>query len=132
MTTNIRDERSLGELFSDLSKQTSTLVHQEVELARHELTRSITSVARESALIAIGGLLAYLGVLVVLIGIAWLLSQLGVAIWLAFLIVGAVTVLIGAIVGLRAWQSLQKVRVVPEQTIETLKDDVQLAKDQTR
>ena len=46
MMAQVRDERSLGDLFSDLSRETTTLVRQEVQLAKAELTQSATEAAR--------------------------------------------------------------------------------------
>jgi hypothetical protein len=130
--TAVRDDRSLGELFAELSEKTSTLVKKEIELARHEMTRSATTLARDSARIVIGGLVAYIGAIVVLIGVAWLLVELGLPTWLGFLLVGGVTIAIGAILAWTAIQSLKKVSVVPTRTVETIKQDVEWAKDQTQ
>ena len=127
-----RDERSLGELFGELSADTSTLIRKEMELARHELTRSAQTYARNSMLVAAGGLIAYAGAIVLLMGIAWLLARLGLGADLSFLIVGAVTLAIGAVIAWRAVQSMQKVSVVPERTVETIREDVEWAKEQTQ
>ena len=72
--TSARDERSIGDLFAELSEKTSTLVKKEIELARHEVTRSATEMARKSAMIGVGGAIAYAGFIVLLIGAAWLLA----------------------------------------------------------
>lgn len=130
--TATRDEQSLGELFSDLSQQTSTLVKKEIELARHEVTRSVTTLGKDAAMIAIGGVIAYAGVIVVLIGLGWLLATIGLPVWLAFVLVGAIVVAIGAFLAWRAIQEMKKVSVVPERTVETVKEDVEWAKDQTQ
>jgi len=130
--TAARDDRSLGELFAELSEKTSTLVKKEIELARHEMTRSATTLARNSVRIVIGGLVAYLGAIVVLIGIAWLLVSLGLPTWLGFLLVGGLTIAIGGLLAWSAIQSLKKVSVVPTRTVETIKQDVEWAKDQTQ
>ena len=130
--TTARDDRSLGELFGELSEKTSTLVKKEIELARHEMTRSVTVLARDSARIIAGGLIAYLGAIVVLIGIAWLLTELGLPWWLAFLLVGGITLAGGALLAWRALESVRKVNVVPARTVETIKQDVEWAKDQTQ
>ena len=127
-----RDERSLGELFGELSTETSTLIRKEMELARHELTRSAQTYARNSVLVGAGGLIAYAGAIVLLIGIAWLLVRLGLPMDVSFLLVGAGTLLIGAFIAWRAVQSLQKVSVVPERTVETIREDVEWAKEQTQ
>lgn len=130
--TTTRDEQSLGELFSDLSQQTSTLVKKEIELARHEVTRSVTTLGKDAAMIAVGGVIAYAGAIVVLIGLGWLLATIGLPVWLAFVLVGAIVVAIGAFLAWRAIQEMKKVSVVPERTVETVKEDVEWAKDQTQ
>ena len=131
MATTVSDNRSLGELFSELSTQTSTLIRKEVELARHEMTRSVAEVARNSALIAAGGVIAYAGALVVLIGLAWALVEAGLPTWLGFVLVGALTLATGAATALWARQRLNNVSVVPERTVETIREDVEWAREQT-
>jgi len=75
---------------------------------------------------------AYLGAIVALIGVAWLLAQAGMPTWLAFLLVGVITIAIGAFVGLRAFQQMKKLEIVPPRTVETVRQDVEWAKEQTR
>jgi hypothetical protein len=130
--TAVRDDRSLGELFGELSQQTSTLVKKEIELARHEMTRSATTMAKDAAFVAAGGALAYAGLIVLLIGLGWLLIEMGLPNWLAFLLVGAAVAAIGAFLAMRYLKQMQRVSVVPERTVETIKDDVEWAKDQTQ
>jgi len=130
--TAVQEERSLGELFSDLSTHTSTLVKKEIELARHEITKSATDLARNSAMIVAGGLAAYAGAIVALIGIGWLLVALGAPVWLGLLVVGVVTIAIGAFLAYRAIQTLKQLNVVPTRTVDTIKEDVEWAKDQTQ
>lgn len=127
-----REERSLGELFGELSQQTSTLVKKEIELARLEMTRSATDMARNAAMGVAGGLVAYAGAIVVLIGLGWLLADLGLPIWVAFAIVGGLTLAIGGFLANQAMAAMRKARVVPERTVETIKEDVEWAKEQAR
>lgn len=131
MATQIRDERSLGELFGDLSAETSTLVRKEVELARHEMTRSLAVIARNSALIAAGGVIAYAGAIVVLIGLGWALIDAGLPRWAGFVVIGAITLVVGAVLSLWAKQSMSRVSIVPEKTVDTIRQDVEWAKEQT-
>jgi hypothetical protein len=131
VTTQTRDERSLGELFAEVSTQVSTLVRKELELARHELGRTAARVGRAAAFVAAGGLLAYAGLIVLLIGLATLLASLGMPDWLALLLVGGVVIAIG---GYLAWRFLAELRsapIVPERTVATIQDSVQWAKEQT-
>jgi hypothetical protein len=126
------EERSLGDLFGELSQQTSTLVKKEIELARLEVTRSATTTARNAAMIAVGGVVAYAGAIVLLIGVAWLLASIGLPVWLAFGLVGGLTIAIGGFLAYRSLNAMKQVNVLPERTVETIKEDVEWAKEQTR
>ena len=130
--TTARDDRSLGELFAELSEKTSTLVQKEIELARHEVTRSATEMARKSVMIGVGGAVAYAGFIVLLIGAAWLLVTIGLPTWIAFVIAGGIALAVGGFLAMRAAQALKTVSVVPEKTVETIKQDVEWAKEQTQ
>jgi len=81
----LRDERSLGDLFSDLSRETTTLVRQEVQLAKAELTQSATEVARGIGMLLAGGAIAYAGLLFLLLAIVFGLIQAGWDAWLSAL-----------------------------------------------
>lgn len=130
--TGPREERSLGELFSELSQQTSTLIQQEIELARHEVTRSLTQVSRNSVLVGVGGAIAYAGFIVLLIGIGWALTIAGLEQWLAFVLVGAGVVLLGAALAWWAISQLRRASIVPEKTMRTMQENVRWAKEQTQ
>jgi len=132
MSDTGRDDRSLGELFGELSTETSTLIRKEMELARHELTRSAQTYVRNSMLIGVGGLVALAGSIVLLMGIASVLVRFGLASDLSFLLVGLVTLAVGAVVAWQAAQSLRKVSAVPERTVATIRDDVEWAKEQAQ
>lgn len=126
------EERPLGELFNELSQQTSTLIQKEIELARHEVTRSVTEVARNSALIGVGALLAYAGFIVLLIGLGWALAEAGLPLWASLLIVGVAVVAIGAVIAMWAVQQIRQASVVPQKTVRTMQDNVRWAKEQTQ
>jgi uncharacterized membrane protein YqjE len=125
----LRDQH-LGELFKQLSDDVSTLVRQELKLAQAEMTEkgkqagvgvSLFGAAGLLALLALGSLTAFL--------IAVLAT--GMKVWLAALLV---TVVYGAFAGALALVGKNRVSEatppVPEQTIETVKEDVQWAKTQ--
>jgi xanthine/uracil permease len=130
MMAQVRDERSLGDLFSDLSRETTTLVRQEVQLAKAELTQSATEAARGIGMLVAGGAVAYAGLLFVLLAIIFGLIEAGWDAWLSALVVGVVVVAIGAILVLRARESLKPANLAPRRTIETLKEDQEWAKEQ--
>jgi VIT1/CCC1 family predicted Fe2+/Mn2+ transporter len=123
------DSSSLGTLFSELSTDLSTLVRQEIELARTETTEKVSTAARSAGALVAGGLIAYAGVIVVLIAVAILLGEI-MPLWLAMLIVGLVVLVIGAIMAISGKNKLANLNVVPEKTVETLKEDARWAKEQ--
>jgi hypothetical protein len=126
----LRDERSLGDLFSDLSRETSTLVRQEVQLAKAELTQSATEAARGIGMLVAGGAVAYAGLLFLLLALVFGLIEAGWDAWLSALAVGLVVVVIGAVLVLRARESLKPANLAPRRTVETLKEDQAWAKEQ--
>jgi Putative Actinobacterial Holin-X, holin superfamily III len=125
-------ERSLGELFGALTTQLGQLVHKEVELARTEMTANVVRTGRNATLIGVGGAVAYGGFLVVLAAAVGVLMALGLDLWLAALIVGLVVIGVGYALIQRGRSQLQSASIAPSRTIETLKDDAEWAKDQTR
>ena len=127
-----RTERSLGELFGSLTSQLGQLVHKEIELARTEMTANVVRTGRNASLIGVGGAVAYGGFLVVLAAAVGVLMMLGLDLWLAALIVGLVVIGIGYALIQRGRSQLEAGSLAPTRTIETLKDDAEWAKDQTR
>ena len=126
----VRDERSLGDLFSDLSRETTTLVRQEIQLAKAELTQSATEAARGIGMLVAGGAVAYAGLLFLLLAIVFGLIEAGWDPWLSAFVVGLVVVVIGAVLVLRARESLKPANLAPRRTVETLKEDQEWAKEQ--
>ena len=127
-----QDNRSLGELFADLARDTGTLVRQEVALARTELTQKATQAGKDVGFLVAGGAVAYAGFLLILAAIAVGLGQLGVPWWLAALLVGVIVAIVGAVLVQRGLAALRRESLAPERTLETLKEDVAWAKEQTQ
>jgi uncharacterized membrane protein YqjE len=123
---------STGELVKQLSEQTTTLVRQEIELAKAELTAKGKVAGQGAGMFggaAVAGLLA-LGTLTVVI-IA--LLDKAMDLWVAALIV---TLVYGAVAAVLAMRGRDRVKEgmppAPEQTVETVKEDVQWAKSQAK
>jgi len=123
------DNRSLGELFGDLGRQVGTLVRQEVDLAKVELSQKASQTGRNVASLAVGGLIAYAGLLIVLMGIAFLLVQVGLDASIAFLIVGLIVLAIGGFLVWRGMQQMREMDLAPRQTVETMKENVEMIKE---
>jgi uncharacterized membrane protein YqjE len=125
-------QHSTGELVKQLSEQTTTLVRKEIELAKAELSAK-GKVAGEGAGMfggaAVVGLLA-LGVLTAMI--VALLDK-AMDFWVAALIVAVVYGAIAAVLALAGRDRVKKgMPPAPEQTVETVKEDVQWAKSQAK
>jgi len=126
-----RSERSLGELFGDLSSETSNLVRQEVALAKTELMEKATQVGRDVGLLAAGGLVVYAGFLAVLAAVIIALAIV-MPWWLAALLVGLVVIGVGYFLVQKGLDGLKHEDLAPRQTLDTLKENLEWAKQQTR
>ncbi len=122
-------ERSLGELLSDMTADLSRLTRQELQLARIELREEARQAARVGVQGAAGGAVALVGAVIVAMAGSWLLD-----LWmpraLAFLIVGAVLLAVAGVLVQRAKREAKAISPVPQQTKETLKEDIEWAKTQ--
>lgn len=124
-------ERPIGELVKQLADQTSTLVRKEIDLAKAELSEKGKTAGKGAGLLggaALIGLLAAGALTACLI----LLLALIVADWLAALIVAVVFGAVAAVLALRGRDKVKAATpAMPQQTVETVKEDVEWAKTQT-
>jgi len=127
-----KDDRSLGELFAELARETSTLVRQEVALARAELSQKAGQVGRDLGFLAIGGAIAYAGLLAIIAAIIIALATLGLPWWLSALLVGLVVAGIGYFLVQKGLTALKRESLAPQKTLDTLKEDVEWIKEQAR
>lgn len=116
------DERSLGELFSELSRETGVLIRKEMELATTEMTVKARVAAGHAATVATGGALAHAALLVFLASVVMLLARFGIDPWLSALIVAVVTAAAGYVLIRKGLTSLGRTSVAPTQTIQTIKE----------
>jgi len=125
------ESRSLGDLFGQLANETSTLVRQEVALAKAEVTKNAKEVGKNVGYLAIGGAIAYAALLAVIAGLTLLLAKVMPA-WGASLVVGIVVALVGWVLIGKAISALQNADVAPRKTVETLKEDATWMKQQMK
>ena len=116
------DDRSLGELMAELSRDTGILVRKEFELATTEMTVKVRDASVQVALTACGGALIHAGLLVVLAALVAVFVEVGLQLWLAALIVAAVTMAVGYLLVNRGMTGLRRTHFAPRQTIESLKE----------
>ena len=127
-----KEDRSLGELFGELAADMGTLVRKEVELARTEMNQKASRVGKDVGFLAVGGAVAYAGLLAIVAAIIIGLATLGLQWWLAALIVGLVVAGIGYFLVQKGLDALKREDIAPRQTIETLQEDKEWAKEQMR
>jgi len=126
-----RDDRSIGELLGELVKETATLVQQEVNLAKTEMSAKVTKVGADVGALAVGGAVLYAGMLTLIAAVILLLAQLGVMpAWGAALLIGLIVTGIGAFMLKKGLDGIKNTDPMPRQTMETLKEDQQWAKNQ--
>jgi Putative Actinobacterial Holin-X, holin superfamily III len=127
-----RDDRPLGQLFGDLSRQLGTLVRKEIELARTEMTGRATAVGRDAGILGAGVAALYAAFLAVMFAVILLLADAGITPWVAALLVGVVVAIVGAGLVAAGRSGLARSDVAPKATIETLKEDAQWAKQRIK
>lgn len=126
VTEPLQADRSLGELFHDLTREISHLFHKEVELAKVEAREELKRAGKAAGMFGGAVVGGWMALLFVSLSLAWLMDQ-AMNTALAFAIVGAAWALIAWVLTKRAQRDMARVQPLP-QTIETLKEDVQWAK----
>jgi len=126
----MKEERSLGELFSELASETSTLVKQEVALAQTELTQKATKVGKNVGYLVVGGAIGYAALLAFIAALVIGLGNLLGNYWAAALIVGVVVAVAAVVMIMSALSALKATDITPTQTVETIKEDAKWLKDQ--
>jgi H+/Cl- antiporter ClcA len=118
------DDRSVAELVFDVSERTSSLLREEIELAKAEIGEKVGKILRGSVVGVAAGTFAFLALILIMEGVAWLLAEEvfdGNA-WPGFFVEAALFLLIAAGAGLFAFRSVQAgAPPVPEQAIEEAK-----------
>jgi hypothetical protein len=124
-----KDDRSIGDLFSQLAAETGTLIRQEVSLAQSELTTKATIVGKNVGFLAAGGAIGYAALLFILAGIAIGLSYF-IPAWLAAMLVGVVVSGVAFVMISTALTKLKETNFTPDETVESIKEDAQWLKKQ--
>jgi hypothetical protein len=123
------EQRSLGELFSELARETGTLVRQEARLATAEMKTKAKTAAQDGVVVGIGGGVAALGGLGIFAALILLAAKV-MALWAAALLVGGIFLAVGGAViwlGIRAFRDVD---AVPRMTVKTLEDNKRWLREQ--
>ncbi|HEX8648650.1 MAG TPA: phage holin family protein [Thermoleophilaceae bacterium] len=124
-------EQPIGDLLKQLSQETTTLVRKELELAKAEMAEKGKQAGKGAGMFGGAGVVGFLA-LGALTAALILALDTGMKAWLAALIVGLVYAAIAGVLALSGKKEVQQAGPpVPEQTVESVKEDVQWAKTQT-
>jgi len=123
------DSRSLGEIVSDVTQDLTTLIRQEIDLAKTELKEEGTKAAKGAGMLGGAGLAGYFTVLFLSVTLMFVLGEF-LEFWLAALIVTVLWGIAAAVLAVIGKKRLQASRPELPQTQETLKEDVRWAKAQ--
>jgi uncharacterized membrane protein YqjE len=126
-----KDDRSIGELIAELSRETVALVRQEVQLAKAEMSQKASRVGKNVGFLIVGGVVAYTGLLAIVAAVIIVLGGV-IPLWLSALVVGLVIAAIGLFLVVKGANTLRQEDPAPQETIETLKEDREWLRDQTR
>jgi hypothetical protein len=125
-----RDDRSIGQLLKELTQESSTLLKQEVDLAKTEMSEKASRLGANLGEVAVGGSVAFLGAIALLLAVVYGLTSLlnkfmslGVAAWLAPLIVGVVLAAIGYSLVKKALATLKQEGIAPTKTTQSLQEN---------
>ena len=126
-STEPADDRPLGELFSDMTQSVQTLVRGEVQLAKAEISEQVSKASKAGALLGAGAVAGFVALLLVAFAAAWGLAE-AIPVGLSFLAIALLFGVGAALLAVSGKQRLRTVRPVPRQTVETLRQDVDVAK----
>ncbi len=119
-----KEDRQLAEIVFDVSERASSLVREEIELAKAEVSEKVGKLLRGTVVGVAAGVFAFLALILVMEGIAWLLNEevFDGKTWPGFFIEAAVFLLVAAAAGLIAFRAVKAgAPPLPEQAIEEAK-----------
>lgn len=122
------ESRSLKQLMRDLSHDSSTLMRQEGELLKKELDGKIDKAKREVTTLGTGGVIAFVGLLVLTAALVLMLRHV-MPDWAAALVVGAVYVIGGLALFMKGKKELGEGTMKPETTMNSMKQDVRMVRE---
>jgi Na+/melibiose symporter-like transporter len=127
MATRLDDDRSVGQLLGDVTRELQALVRKELELARAETKEELQRAGAAGKRFGVAALAGYLAVVMLSFAAAWALTAVMPTGW-AFFALGVVLGVVAGAMALQGRRRLREFHPVPQETAETLKEDVQWLK----
>ncbi len=128
---NPKTERPLSELISEVTGDLTTLVRKELELAKIETKQEVSRAAKAGGMMGAAGAAAYFALLLLSLAFVFLLD-LVMPLWAAFLVMAALYGLVAGALFVQGRARAKQVSPMPEQTVESVKEDVRWLKAQKR
>ncbi|MDM7922315.1 MAG: phage holin family protein [Pyrinomonadaceae bacterium] len=125
----VKEEASLGELFSQLAEQTGRLIRQEAALVQTEVANKASAAGKNVGYIAAGAFVGYAGAMALVAAVIILLSYV-VPLWASALLIGAALCVAGYFMVSSGLAALRKTEWAPRETLESIKEDAQWLKKQ--
>lgn len=128
------DDRSLADLVVEVSENASTLVREEIELAKAEVSEKVAKILRGSAVGIAAGVFAFLALILIMHGVAWLLAEelFDGNVWPGYFVEAALFLIVAALAGWIASKALKAgAPPVPEQAIEEAKRTKEMLEKET-
>lgn len=131
-----KEERSIGQLLKELTQESSTLLKQEVNLAKTEMSEKASRIGANLGEVAVGGAVALLGAIALLLAAVYGLTSIlnnfmsqEVAVWLAPLIVGLILAAVGYSLIKKALATLKQESITPQRTTQSLQENKEWLKE---
>lgn len=121
-------EPSIGRLVADATSQVSSIVRNEIALAKAEVSVDAKKIGKGGALLAVAAITALFSLIYLLHALAWGLMALGLYGWASYAIVFALLILVTVICGVMGKKALSNVKGKPERTIATTKEAIETVK----
>jgi hypothetical protein len=128
--TPYQSEPSLAQLLTGIVNDAKELMRQELALAKHEIREDLRKTTKAMLSLGVGIGVAAIGGLLLILMLVHLLNALaGLPLWACYGIVGGLFLIIGGVLLLLAKNTIARIDVVPPQTVETMKENVQWIKE---
>jgi len=127
-----RDEGSVSQLISGIVGDAQVLVRQEIALARQEITEEIGNAKQAGIKLGIAGAVLAIGGLLLILALAQgIAALLHWPVWAGYGLVGVVLAIAGYVLLSTAQKQIKQVRPIPEQTVDTMKENIEWIKERT-
>jgi uncharacterized membrane protein YqjE len=129
-TRPLQPDKTVGDLFNQVASDVGALLSTEIDLAKLELREEAMRAGRAAKLMSTGAIVAYFAAVMLSFAAAWAIGDAVDIPAIGFLVIGVLYAIAAAFLILRGREQVRRINGVPKQTIATIKEDIQWAKQQ--